>query len=62
VLQSTDPEGLSNKDGRFMDAFGNRIDVVGGLRVGTGGIRCGEDGGREYWERQLELGSSLGAR
>lgn len=27
--------------------------------IGTGGVRRGEDGGREYWERQLEWGTSL---
>ena len=35
-----------------------------GVRVGmgTGGIKCGEDGGRECQERQLELEDNSGAR
>ena len=44
---------------------GNRIDTAVGCvewlwRMGIGGIRSGEFGGREYWERQLELGDVLG--
>jgi hypothetical protein len=47
MLQSTDPERLSNKVGSRLDAWifqgrGNRIDFVGGLgqvRMGMGGIR-----------------------
>ena len=35
----------------------------GGVGRGTGGIKCGEDGGREYWEDNWKLGVSLeGAR
>jgi hypothetical protein len=30
------------------------------VRIRTGGIRLGEDRGREYWERQLVLEVSLG--
>jgi hypothetical protein len=48
---------------------GNRIDILGrwgrglGSCVGMGGIRCEEDGGREYWERQLNWGcTTLGSR
>ena len=45
-------KGLNGRVGR-----GHRGLGAGG--EGTGGITCKEDGGREYWERQLELGSSL---
>jgi hypothetical protein len=32
-----------------------------GLLMGRGGIRWGEDGGREYWEKQLVVAEdSLG--
>jgi hypothetical protein len=24
------------------------------VRRGTGGIKCGEDGGSKYWERELK--------
>jgi hypothetical protein len=27
---------------------------------GTGGMRSGDDGGRDYWEKQLDLGVNLG--
>lgn len=30
------------------------------VRMGSGGIRCGECGWREYWERQLESGGISG--
>ena len=48
-------KGLNGRVGR-----GHRRLGAGG--EGTGGITCKEDGGREYWERQLELEGNLGAR
>jgi hypothetical protein len=28
--------------------------------MGTGGVRSGEDGDRQYWERQLDCGGMSG--
>lgn len=59
MLQSTDPEMLSNKKGfkddtRISLGRGNRITFVGGLGVGWNGNRRDQvedrDGGREYEE------------
>jgi hypothetical protein len=39
----------------------NRIDLGSGLEwvgTGTGRIRWGKNEGKEYWERQLELGGN----
>jgi hypothetical protein len=39
------------------------MDIAGGwgseVDKGTGGVRCGEDRGRKYWEKQLECGGHL---
>jgi hypothetical protein len=35
---------------------------LGQVEMATGGIRLGEDEGREYWERQLEGGFNSEAR
>ena len=68
MLQSTDPERLSNKKvqgGTYGSPWKGEIDFVGGPGMGgDGNTRESEegrrDGGREYWERQLELGKRSG--
>lgn len=58
MLQSTDPERLSNREGLrekhgSLLGRGNTTDFAGGLegqvRMGIGELRC-EGKGREYWE------------
>lgn len=41
---------------------GNRIGMVsgGGVEDKCKRVQVGEDGGRDYWKRQLQLGACLG--
>ena len=61
MLQSIDPERLSNKvcAKGTQRGRGNRRDIEVGLGVCEDGNRSdhiGEDEGREYWERQPGVG------
>jgi hypothetical protein len=67
MLQSTDQKRVCNNEVSRLDAqifLGreNRLNIVHGCGVGTWGIRWKERGdkGREYLERQQELGDYLG--
>ena len=72
MLQPTVPEKLNNKDGLGVGSVHEphceweiewTLSVDGGkvlereMGMGTEGFRCRENGGREYWERQLKLGA-----
>lgn len=61
MLQSTDPERLSKREGSRGQTWISREEEIeqllqidrGQVRMGREGIRY-EGRGREYWERQLE--------
>lgn len=54
---------LSLSKGKYIRHLGwmEGGDWIGkGLGMGTGGMRSEENGDREYWERQLDVGAFLG--
>lgn len=66
MLQLADPGRLSNKEdprgnARVSLGRGNIMNIAGRRgfgRMDTRGIRFGEDGRREYWERNWSLSAS----